>query len=430
MNQKVVLIIPARFNSSRFPGKPLADLLGKPVIQHVYERALMVTLASKVVVATDDVRIADCVRGFGGAVEMTSPEHPSGTDRLVEVMGGGLDGDIYVNLQGDEPLIRPEDVDLLIQGMLKEDSIDIGTLYHAIDADEADNPNAVKLVLADNGNALYFSRFAVPFNRDQEDTPNYYKHIGIYGYRREVLQAYAQLPESPLESAEKLEQLRFLSAGYTIRAFEVEPTGPGVDTPECLEVVKSILLGVPRGRVVAAHSEFKQIKLVITDVDGVLTDGTLYYSETGESLKGFNVKDGLGISLLRRHGIEVAILSGRDSPGLRRRMQDLGITLFRVGEKDKAVGCEAIIAEVGVSASDTLFIGDDLIDLPAFATCGLSCAVKDAPDYIHAQVDVVLDAEGGRGAFREVADKILQAQGQGDYFGSSPAAASTKNLQQ
>jgi 3-deoxy-manno-octulosonate cytidylyltransferase (CMP-KDO synthetase) len=300
----------------------------------------------------------------------------------------------------------------------------------SIDADEADDPNAVKLVLADNGNALYFSRFAVPFNRDQEDTPNYYKHIGIYGYRREVLQAYAQLPESPLESAEKLEQLRFLSAGYTIRAFEVEPTGPGVDTPECLEVVKSILLGVPRGRVVAAHSEFKQIKLVITDVDGVLTDGTLYYSETGESLKGFNVKDGLGISLLRRHGIEVAILSGRDSPGLRRRMQDLEITLFRVGEKDKAVGCQAIIAEAGVAASDTLFIGDDLIDLPAFATCGLSCAVKDAPDYIHAQVDVVLDTEGGRGAFREVADKILQAQGQGDYFGSSPAAASTKNLQQ
>ena len=360
---------------------------------------------------------------------MTSTEHPSGTDRLVEVMGG-LDGDIYVNLQGDEPLIRPEDVDLLIQGMLEEDSIDIGTLYHAIDAGEADDPNTVKLVLADNGNALYFSRFAVPFNRDREDTPNYNKHIGIYGYRREVLQAYAQLPESPLESAEKLEQLRFLSVGYTIRAFEVDATGPGVDTPECLEVVKSILLGVPGGRVDTGHSEFKQIKLVITDVDGVLTDGTLYYSETGESLKGFNVKDGLGISLLRRHGIEVAILSGRDSPGLRRRMQDLGVTIFRVGEKDKAVGCRAIIAEAGVAASDALFIGDDLIDLPAFAACGLSCAVQDAPDYIHAQVDVVLDAEGGRGAFREVADKILQAQGAGGSFGSGTAAVSTKNLQQ
>lgn len=424
MQHKVVLIIPARYGSSRFPGKPLADLLGKPVVQHVYEQAQQVSMASKVVVATDDTRIFDCVVGFGGEVVMTSTEHPSGTDRLVEVMQK-LEGDIYVNLQGDEPLIRPDDVDLLIRGMLNDTSIDIGTLYHSIDADEARDANAVKLVLADNGDALYFSRFAVPFNRDHDDTPDYYKHIGIYGYRREVLKAYAQLPVSPLESAEKLEQLRFLSAGYRIRAFEVEATGPGVDTPECLEVVKSIMLGLANDGVATTRSELKQIKLVITDVDGVLTDGTLYYSEAGESLKGFNVKDGLGISLLRRHGIEVAILSGRDSPALRRRMKDLGVTIFRVGESDKAIGCQAIIGEAGVSASEVLFIGDDLIDLPAFEACGLSCAVKDAPDYIHSQVDVVLDTEGGRGAFREVADKILRAQGKEDCFRSNSGTTSS-----
>lgn len=430
MSQKVVLIIPARYGSSRFPGKPLADLLGKPVVQHVYEQAQQVSMASKVVVATDDARIFDCVVGFGGEVVMTSTEHPSGTDRLVEVMQK-LEGDIYVNLQGDEPLIRPEDVDLLIRGMLNDTSIDIGTLYHSIDADEAGDSNAVKLVLADNGDALYFSRFAVPFNRDNEDTPNYYKHIGIYGYRREVLQAYAQLPVSPLESAEKLEQLRFLSAGYKIRAFKVEATGPGVDTPECLEVVKSIMLGVSNAEVAMVRPDFKQIKLVITDVDGVLTDGTLFYGETGESLKAFNVKDGLGISLLQRSGVEIAVLSGRDSLALRRRMADLGITVFRVGEKDKAVGCQTIIAEVGVTASEVLFIGDDLIDLPAFEACGLSCAVKDAPDYICSHADVVLDANGGRGALREVADKILQAQGKANYVRSSKGAvAYTQHLTQ
>lgn len=239
-SNNVAIVIPARYDSSRLPGKPLADINGKPMVQWVYEKALQVPSAIRVVIATDDFRIVDAVKRFGGEVLMTSADHLSGTDRLVEVMQQ-LNAGVYINLQGDEPLVRPEDVELLAKGMLASDAIDVGTLYHLIDTDEAQNPNTVKLVLGQDSMALYFSRAPIPFARDHEQHPGFKKHVGVYAYRHGVLEKYAQLPDSPLEKTEQLEQLRLLSAGVRIRAFKVAPTGPGVDTPECLTKVRAIL---------------------------------------------------------------------------------------------------------------------------------------------------------------------------------------------
>ncbi|MGK5024302.1 3-deoxy-manno-octulosonate cytidylyltransferase [Janthinobacterium sp. RB2R34] len=413
MNPRLAIVIPARYASTRLPGKPLLEILGKPMVQHVYERALQVPGVDTVVVATDDARVLDAVRGFGGRCVMTSPDHPSGTDRLAEVMQT-VDADIYINLQGDEPLVRPGDIALLAEGMRADSSVQVGTLCHDIDAAEACNPNTVKVVLAANGDALYFSRAAIPFARD--DAPaRYLKHVGVYAYRREVLAAYSALPAAMLEQAEKLEQLRLLAAGLRIRAFKVAPSGPGVDTPECLARVRALMAG----ETPAPLPTLADIRLVITDVDGVLTDGGIYYDATGECLKRFHVRDGLGMRLLEENGVRVAVLSGRDSPTLRKRVADLGITLYQFGVKDKHAACRELMAQAGVEVNQTVCIGDDSIDLPAFAACGLSYAVADAPVYVQARASAVLVKEGGKGAFRELADAILVAQGKEHVFGSA-----------
>lgn len=415
--QRVAIVIPARHGSTRLPGKPLADIAGKPMVQHVYERARQVANAHVVVIATDDARVADAVRSFGGECVMTSPDHPSGTDRLAEVMAQ-VEADIYINLQGDEPLVRPTDIEALATGMLADSSVNVGTLCHAIDAKEAGNPNTVKVVLASNGNALYFSRSPIPYPRDSE-VATYLKHVGVYAYRREVLAEYASLPQPMMEHAEKLEQLRLMAAGYCIRAYVVEPTGPGVDTPECLEHVRALVSGLtPQPKPTLAD-----IRLVITDVDGVLTDGGIYYDATGECLKRFHVRDGMGMRLLEENGVRVAVLSGRDSATLRKRVADLGVTLCQFGVKDKLAACNQLMAEAEVTAEQTACIGDDCIDLPAFAACGMSFAVADAPIYVKAAATQTLTAAGGTGAFREVADAILFAQGKDAVLGSADGYA-------
>lgn len=417
--QRLVIVIPARYGSTRLPGKPLADILGKPMVQHVYERALQVPHVHAVLVATDDVRVADAVRSFGGQCVMTSPDHPSGTDRLAEVMAQ-VEADVYINLQGDEPLVRPADIAALAAGMWADPSVQVGTLCHAIPPEEAANPNTVKVVLATNGDALYFSRAPIPYPRDGGDVARYLKHVGVYAYRSEVLAAYAGLPQPMMEQAEKLEQLRLLAAGFRIRAFEVAPTGPGVDTPECLEQVRSLMAG----REPEPPLTLAGVKLVITDVDGVLTDGGIYYDESGECLKRFHVRDGLGMRLLEESGIRVAVLSGRDSTTLRKRVADLGVTLFQFGVKDKQAACRQLMEQAGVTAAQTACIGDDSIDLPAFAACGLAFAVADAPVYVKARATGVLATSGGKGAFRELADAILLAQGKGHVIGTADGFAS------
>ena len=404
--QSVAIVILARYLFSRFPGKPLADILGKPMIQHVYEKAASVKNAT-VVVATDDKKILSVVNSFGGKGVMTSSTHASGTDRLVEVMNK-VDADLYINLQGDEPLVRPEDIELLINAMVVNKSIEVGTLYHLISAEQAKNSNTVKVVTSHSGRVCYFSRSPIPFIRDKDVQTNYKQHVGVYAYRKSVLEQYSQLAKSETEIAEQLEQLRLLDSDIDIYAFEVMKTGAGVDTPKDLDKVVSILKGE---QLDSEKSLLSNIELVITDVDGVLTDGGIYYDENGECIKRFHVRDGLGIKLLQQAGIQVAVLSGRDSKSLRKRLADLGIDIFMLGIKNKEVACKEIIQRASTNKVNTVYIGDDTIDLPAFISCGVAVAVADAPEYVKAKCDLVMDTKGGFGAFRDLADKILIEQG-------------------
>jgi len=238
----VAVIIPARYDSTRFPGKPLCPLKGKPLIQHVYENSKRSRLAKDVIVATDSETIFERVLAFGGKAVMTDKNHPSGTDRIAEV-AASLDYDIIVNVQGDEPLIRPEMIDDVIT-TLNDTRASIGTLIKKIeDPAEISDNNVVKVVFDKEMFALYFSRAAVPFRAPHSEirTPGYYKHIGIYSYRRDVLLSLAGMEQTELEKIEKLEQLRALENGLKIKVKETFLETFGIDTPEDLERVEKWL---------------------------------------------------------------------------------------------------------------------------------------------------------------------------------------------
>lgn len=254
-----IVVIPSRYGSTRFPGKPLKSLLGKPLIQHVYEAVGKAKSIDGIFVATDSIEIFKTVEAFGGKAVMTSEWHQSGTDRIGEALlkieaddVGVAKGDIIVNVQGDEPMIKPQMVDDLVEMMLDEDKTDMGTLAKRIDKiEDITNPNVVKVVLDRDDYALYFSRSPIPYNRDMfcnniltyEDMNKIkmFKHIGIYAYKRDFLLKFIKMPKSFLEETEKLEQLRALENGYRIRVKITRYETIGVDTPEDLERVKKCL---------------------------------------------------------------------------------------------------------------------------------------------------------------------------------------------
>ena len=401
-----VAVIPARYASTRLPGKPLLDICGKPLIQHVWETVSRARGLDEVVVATDDMRIAHAVQAFGGKVCMTSPDCRSGSDRVREV-AASLAADVYVNVQGDEPLLEASAIERLRDVFTEDASVQVATLCSRISEEQARSPHQVKVVRDHAGNALYFSRAPLPFVRESGESTEFLGHVGIYAYRTDALRGFASLPFSPLERAEKLEQLRLLQAGIPVRVLEVPPMGVGVDTPEDLERVRAV---VKKRRRAEALEKLKRVRLVITDVDGVLTDGGLYYGPDGECLKRFHARDGLGVKLLQQAGIQVAVLSGRDCPALRRRLADLGITEAVLEQVDKRAVLSGIIERCGVSAEEVAFIGDDIPDMEVFALCGVSVTVGDAPDYVKAKADLVLECQGGQGAFRELLDVILPRQ--------------------
>jgi 3-deoxy-manno-octulosonate cytidylyltransferase (CMP-KDO synthetase) len=230
---KSVIVIPARYGSTRLPGKPLLDIAGKPLIQWVYERARASQLAADVLIATDDERIRQRCAAFGAAVAMTSPECTSGTDRVFEAIKE-TDADIVVNVQGDEPQIRPDMIDLLIRA-IDEEKLDMATLCAIIDdAHDYRSPHVVKIVRDVHGFALYFSRAPLPFMERTTAIP-LYKHIGIYAFSRKFLETFVALPKGRLEAAESLEQLRALEAGYRIKTILVDYDGIGIDTEADLE---------------------------------------------------------------------------------------------------------------------------------------------------------------------------------------------------
>lgn len=242
MHRKILGVIPARYASSRFPGKALVPIGSKSMLQHVYERVALARHVTSVIIATDDQRIYEEAQRFGAAVRMTRTDHLSGTDRVAEVASADS-ADLIVNVQGDEPLIDPAAIDSAVLPLLEEPAIPMGTLKKRIEnPGEIKDPNVVKVVTDRFENAIYFSRATIPYQRDQgrdskEGPTVHYKHIGLYVYRRNFLLRYPGLPVGPLEKAERLEQLRALENGYKIRVVETEYESIGVDTPEDLEKV-------------------------------------------------------------------------------------------------------------------------------------------------------------------------------------------------
>jgi len=244
---KATAIIPARYGSTRLPGKPLLADTGRPLIQHVVEAVAGARRVGRIVVATDDERIASAVRGFGGQVVMTRADHRCGSDRLAEaaeILGLG-EREIVVNIQGDEPEIPPACVDRLIE-LLAETGAEMATLVTALDPGEADDPNRVKCVTDKGGRALYFSRSPIPFDRDSTGGVAYKLHLGIYAYSAGFLKRYTKLPSTPAELAEKLEQLRVLENGWSIATAEVDYDGAGIDTPADYEAFMRRMMGGSR----------------------------------------------------------------------------------------------------------------------------------------------------------------------------------------
>lgn len=241
---KVLGVIPARYASTRLPGKPLVAIGGKPMIEHVWERVRHAASLSGVVVATDDERILAAVKAFGGEAVLTRADHRSGTERVAEVAAGRKDIDVFVNVQGDEPLIEPAAIDYAVEAMREDESVNIATLAVPINnANDIMDPNVVKTVLDFDGNGLYFSRAPIPWVRDRSGPVHarHLKHLGLYVYRRETLLEFATFPQGDLERVEQLEQLRWLENGYRIRVVETEHDSIGVDVPEDVRRVEQIL---------------------------------------------------------------------------------------------------------------------------------------------------------------------------------------------
>lgn len=239
---KTAVVIPARYGSMRFPGKVLAMLRGKPIVQWVWECA-MKSKADLVLVATDDDRVYNTVESFGGKAVMTSPNHPSGSDRIMEAVKD-VDADIIINVQGDEPSMPPELIDRLIDLMSGADAPDMGTVIVPCKREDvADNPNKPKVVISADGYALYFSRAMIPFLREGGTEMKVYRHWGIYAYQRAALERFVSLPEGNLEKCEKLEQLRALENGMRIKTIETTYDGVDVNTPEDLEEAEKLFAG-------------------------------------------------------------------------------------------------------------------------------------------------------------------------------------------
>jgi 3-deoxy-manno-octulosonate cytidylyltransferase (CMP-KDO synthetase) len=241
--RKVVVVIPARYGATRLPGKPLVSLAGKPMIQRVYERAKLAKTPDRVIVATDDERILHAVEAFGGEARMTRSDHRTGTERVAEI-AAHVDGEVFVNVQGDEPLLDPAALDTAVNALLEEPRADVATVATPIKtpADIMD-PNVVKTVLDFDGNALYFSRAPIPWVRDTASKiqVRHLKHLGLYVFQRDVLLEYPTLPQGELERIEQLEQLRWMENGVKIRVAEVEHDAISVDVPEDVARVEKLL---------------------------------------------------------------------------------------------------------------------------------------------------------------------------------------------
>jgi len=313
----------------------------------------------------------------------------------VWAVAAGVDADIVVNVQGDEPLLPGSVVDALVDALLTDASADVSTPVVASSRLVAASPDIVTVARDESGAALYFSRAVIPFGADPV-----WRHIGVYAFRKPALDRFVHSAPTKLEMTEKLEQLRALSLGLRITAVEVGVVTRAVDRAEDISAVEGILAGTKRTTT--------DIRLVILDVDGVLTDGRIRYLGDDSQLVDFDVKDGFGVVSMRAAGIDVAFLSSRDSPALRRRARELGIEHVRAGVTDKVHELRQLARQLGIELSQVCYAGDDDPDVPVMAVVGLSVAPADASLAATAQASIVLRNQGGRGAVRELADLLLE----------------------
>ncbi len=388
MSKDVSIVIPSRMGSTRLPGKPLKIIAGKPLIYWVIKAAQRVANINQVILASDHTEIIKVGSELGIESILTSTSHKSGTERLLEV-AKKVKSDFFINLQGDEPLIEPLDIEYLIENLTKS-NFDIVTLAHKINSEEAKDPSRVKVICNNKNEAIYFSRNIIPYGAQ-----SFLQHVGIYGFTKKSLDLIDSFTETSLEKLESLEQLRWLENNLKIGVFKSNNKVIGVDTIEDLKKVERILM-------------LKKIKILFSDVDGILTDGKIWYGNEGEELKGFHSRDGLAIKLLMKQGIQFALISARDSKPLRKRAKDLGIKYCILGQENKVAGCIKVLSDLKIDRSNAAYIGDDNIDILAMEYCGMSFTVSDAVKPVIAKASIVLNSKGGEGAIREIADLVLQ----------------------
>lgn len=395
MTTSAVAVIPTRFGSERFPGKPLALIAGVPMVVRALRNLYDARSIERVIVATDDERIASVVRDAGGDAVMTPSDLPSGTDR-VWLAASGINAEIVVNFQGDEPLLPGSVVDDLVNALRADRVWDLATPVILTGRLKASRGDIVTVARDESGQAQYFSRAIIPSGADLV-----WRHIGVYAYRSGALERFVAAPPALLERTERLEQLRALALGMRIAAVEVDVVSHGVDRPEDVAVVERLLAATERRRTPAPP------RLVVLDVDGVLTDGGITYVGDATQAMTFDVKDGQGVVSLIRAGFAIALLSARTSPALERRAAELGIVHLRLAIDDKATALVRLCEDVGVGLDEVCYVGDDEGDLAPMRLVGVSVAPADAAPAVCAQADVILAHNGGQGAVRELADLLL-----------------------
>ena len=376
-NKDCTIFIPARMGSSRLPNKPLMEIAGQPLLKWVIDLARNVNFKSSLIVLTEDKIIKDFVNSLGVECFLANKSHKNGTSRILEILDS-INSDFIINLQGDEPLVNPFDICNLYE-MIKSGDSDIASICHEVDNLEAENPSNVKVVFDINQYALYFSRSKIPYG-----AKTFYSHMGIYAFKRAALEKIKFLKSNFLGNFEDLEQLQWLENNISIKMLISKNKSIGVDTQDDLIKAENALLS-------------NNIKGLICDIDGTLTNGLVWYGDNGEELKSFNVKDGLAIKKLLSKGFKIGFVSGRDSAPLRFRARELGVEFVKFNQNDKKIGCMELLSEMKLEAKNVAYIGDDESDIPCCSLIPFSFAVNDCHQDLKQISRFQLKEKGGEG---------------------------------
>ncbi len=385
-NKNCTILIPARMGSSRLPNKPLKEIAGKPLIKWVIELAQKVNFKASLIVLTEDKIIKDYVDSLEVECFLTDKFHKNGTARILEILDR-INSDFIINLQGDEPLVKPLDLNNLYETIQSDDS-DIASICHEVNNLEADEPSNVKVVFDINKYALYFSRSKIPYG-----AKTFYSHKGIYAFKKATLEKIKFLESNYLGNFEDLEQLQWLENNISVKMLISKNKSIGVDTQDDLIKAENALLS-------------NNIKGLICDIDGTLTNGLLWYGKDGEVFKSFNVKDGLAIKKLLSKGFKVGFLSGRGSAALQTRAKELGVEFVKFNQADKKKGCLELLNEMKLEVKNVAYIGDDESDIPCCSLIPFSFAVKDCHKDLKKVSRFHMEVKGGEGVVNEFIEKL------------------------